>query len=89
MLESTDRCYVDSIFGGSLLQCITCSECKHLSNSLEPFLDLSLPLNYGTPVSPTVHYPPPRVRREQTPSKHQLKKMEKKKKVCFDESSFD
>jgi len=77
--ENSERCCVDSIFGGSLLQMIQCSKCGHISNSLEPFLDLSLPLNYAeistlpTPILP-------RNRREDTPSKHQLKKARKQAK---------
>ncbi|KAE9555060.1 hypothetical protein FO519_001721 [Halicephalobus sp. NKZ332] len=76
--ENSERCYVDSIFGGSLLQMIQCSKCGHVSNSLEPFLDLSLPLNYSeVPPTPIL---PPRNRREDTPSKHQQKKARKQAK---------
>uniref|UniRef100_A0AC35FT60 USP domain-containing protein n=1 Tax=Panagrolaimus sp. PS1159 TaxID=55785 RepID=A0AC35FT60_9BILA len=81
LIDSTDRCYIDSIFGGSLLQIISCSKCKHMSNSLEPFLDLSLPLNYGAPSTPTVPtFFPPNNRREGTPSKHKVKKLKKKER---------
>lgn len=87
-LKSTENCYVDSIFGGSLLQMIKCCKCSHVSNSLEPFLDLSLPLNYNEIPATAADAPPvpPRNRREDTPnklSKHQLKNAKKKAKVCF------
>ncbi|CAD5229230.1 unnamed protein product [Bursaphelenchus okinawaensis] len=35
---------LDSVFGGTLLQTIKCSECKHVSSIFEMFLDLSLPI---------------------------------------------
>ena len=63
MLQSTDSCYVDAVFGGSLLQSIKCLQCGHISNSLEPFLDLSLPLNYGVSATTQIHASPSRNRR--------------------------
>uniref|UniRef100_A0A7E4W9I0 ubiquitinyl hydrolase 1 n=1 Tax=Panagrellus redivivus TaxID=6233 RepID=A0A7E4W9I0_PANRE len=94
ILESTDRCYVDSIFAGSLLQVICCQSCKHVSNSLEPFLDLSLPLTYDAIPPPTPRAAP---RRESTPNKHQKKKARKEaernarksRKVKFSEPSSE
>uniref|UniRef100_A0AC34REW5 USP domain-containing protein n=1 Tax=Panagrolaimus sp. JU765 TaxID=591449 RepID=A0AC34REW5_9BILA len=84
-LKSTENCYVDSIFGGNLLQMIKCCKCGHVSNSLEPFLDLSLPLNYNEIPATAADVPPvpPRNRREETPkklSKHQLKQAKKREK---------
>lgn len=35
---------VEQVFGGELLQCITCLECKNVSQRHESFLDLSLPI---------------------------------------------
>uniref|UniRef100_A0A914VHP8 Ubiquitin carboxyl-terminal hydrolase n=1 Tax=Plectus sambesii TaxID=2011161 RepID=A0A914VHP8_9BILA len=42
--ESAGRPRLDRVFGGSLLQSIECSECGHLSQKLEAFLDISVPI---------------------------------------------
>ncbi|KAI1716518.1 ubiquitin carboxyl-terminal hydrolase domain-containing protein [Ditylenchus destructor] len=36
-----------SLYKGALQQTIRCSKCDHVSTCFEPFLDLSLPLNYS------------------------------------------
>ena len=33
---------IDRVFGGTLLQTIQCTVCRHISTRIEPFLDLSL-----------------------------------------------
>ena len=32
------------LFGGMLISTVTCSDCRHVSSSFDPFLDLSIPL---------------------------------------------
>ncbi|KAL3883146.1 hypothetical protein ACJMK2_029439 [Sinanodonta woodiana] len=44
--------FVDSLFGGCLISTVTCEECKHISQILEPFLDLSLPVMEEKPQRP-------------------------------------
>ncbi|KAL4233209.1 Ubiquitin carboxyl-terminal hydrolase 16 [Mactra antiquata] len=36
--------FVECLFGGQLISTVVCEECKYISQILEPFLDLSLPV---------------------------------------------
>ncbi|XP_071485111.1 ubiquitin carboxyl-terminal hydrolase 16-like, partial [Diadema antillarum] len=36
--------FVDTVFGGHLISSVKCNECHNISEILEPFLDLSLPI---------------------------------------------
>ncbi|XP_052809914.1 ubiquitin carboxyl-terminal hydrolase 45-like isoform X2 [Mya arenaria] len=88
--------FVECLFGGQLISTVVCEECKYISQILEPFLDLSLPVTEEKPQRPNqVHG---RVRRESEkeeqggqslekapaskdePSKHMNKKQKKKQK---------
>ncbi|KAL8617496.1 hypothetical protein ACOMHN_060996 [Nucella lapillus] len=44
--------FVDSLFGGQLVSTITCEECSHVSQIVESFLDLSLPVTEEKPQRP-------------------------------------
>ncbi|KAK5973916.1 Ubiquitinyl hydrolase 1 [Trichostrongylus colubriformis] len=43
-LQAAGRPLLDMVFGGTLLQTILCSECGHVSERHEQFLDLSIPV---------------------------------------------
>ncbi|KAL6735210.1 hypothetical protein Aduo_005673 [Ancylostoma duodenale] len=43
-LQAAGRPLLDMVFGGTLLQTIHCSECGHVSERHEQFLDLSIPV---------------------------------------------
>ncbi|KJH50782.1 ubiquitinyl hydrolase 1 [Dictyocaulus viviparus] len=43
-LQALGRPLLDMVFGGTLLQTILCSECGHVSERHEQFLDLSIPV---------------------------------------------
>uniref|UniRef100_A0A914C8K4 Ubiquitin carboxyl-terminal hydrolase n=1 Tax=Acrobeloides nanus TaxID=290746 RepID=A0A914C8K4_9BILA len=75
LLEAAGRPLIDSIFGGSLLQSIRCLRCNHVSNRLEPYLDLSLPLATGTK-----NHVPNIKKKGVNQTKHQLKKQRKQQK---------
>ena len=36
--------FMSDMFGGQLLQRVSCTSCSHESDMLEPFMDLSLPI---------------------------------------------
>ncbi|KAE9420796.1 hypothetical protein Angca_003947 [Angiostrongylus cantonensis] len=44
-LQAAGRPLLDMVFGGTLLQTILCSECGHVSERHEQFLDLSIPVS--------------------------------------------
>lgn len=78
-LESASPLHLDRVFGGTLLQSVECKECGHISQRIEPFLDISLPIcdpknalvsNVGTVASPPIDY----AKVTPKPSKHQKKK---------------
>uniref|UniRef100_A0A0K0FKN4 Ubiquitin carboxyl-terminal hydrolase n=1 Tax=Strongyloides venezuelensis TaxID=75913 RepID=A0A0K0FKN4_STRVS len=54
ILEVGRKPMIDRVFGGSLVQTLTCCRCKYVSSRLEPFMDLSLPLALMTATSPIV-----------------------------------
>ncbi len=43
-LDSASPLHLDRVFGGTLLQSVECTECGHISQRIEPFLDISLPI---------------------------------------------
>ncbi|VDO62904.1 unnamed protein product [Heligmosomoides polygyrus] len=48
-LQAAGRPLLDMVFGGTLLQTILCSECGHVSERHEQFLDLSIPVTMNAP----------------------------------------
>ncbi|XP_045195108.1 ubiquitin carboxyl-terminal hydrolase 16-like [Mercenaria mercenaria] len=44
--------FVECLFGGQLISTVVCEECKYISQILEPFLDLSLPVTEEKPQRP-------------------------------------
>ncbi|WKX97691.1 hypothetical protein Q1695_013399 [Nippostrongylus brasiliensis] len=48
-LQAAGRPLLDMVFGGTLLQTILCSECGHVSERHEQFLDLSIPVTMNGP----------------------------------------
>uniref|UniRef100_A0A913IBP8 Ubiquitin carboxyl-terminal hydrolase n=1 Tax=Strongyloides stercoralis TaxID=6248 RepID=A0A913IBP8_STRER len=52
ILEVGRKPMIDRVFGGSLVQTLTCCRCKYVSSRLEPFMDLSLPLASMATTSP-------------------------------------
>lgn len=44
--------FVECLFGGQLISTVICEECKYISQILEPFLDLSLPVTEEKPQRP-------------------------------------
>ncbi|VDM54928.1 unnamed protein product [Angiostrongylus costaricensis] len=47
-LQAAGRPLLDMVFGGTLLQTILCSECGHVSERHEQFLDLSIPVSLNS-----------------------------------------
>lgn len=87
--------FVECLFGGQLISTIVCEECKYISQILEPFLDLSLPVTEEKPQRPSQSHSlkkkegsfgskeevsASKGKEEEKPSKHQSKKQKKKAK---------
>ncbi|XP_031833336.1 ubiquitin specific protease 16/45 isoform X2 [Nomia melanderi] len=86
----------EDVFGGILVSTLKCLDCHHTLQSIEPFLDLSLPILADKPQPPILKknsgyedsFDIPRNNVSHTPSKYQLKKEKKaaqrnrKEEIC-------
>ncbi|XP_052241932.1 ubiquitin carboxyl-terminal hydrolase 45-like isoform X2 [Dreissena polymorpha] len=93
--QEAKHTFVDCLFGGQLISTVICEECKYISQILEPFLDLSLPVMEEKPQRPNMSHKgvskesdpgdldlvkPPVAKEDVGPSKHMSKKAKKNKK---------
>lgn len=58
--QEVKHTFVECLFGGQLISTVVCEECKYISQILEPFLDLSLPVTEEKPQRPNQGYGRPR-----------------------------